>query len=70
MENWDYRAVAYKYAGSGNEPLVDAVAEILHYNESLHMHTLGEEDAQHGACSYCWLRAGRSVRVVLAAQRT
>lgn len=68
MDRWDYRAHAYELAGPGSEHLVDAVAGSLHYNESLHMHQLGDEEVQNGACSYCWLRAGRSVRAVLAAQ--
>lgn len=71
----DYRAQAYIWAGAGNEKLVDAVAADLHYNESLHLHILGEEKAQHGQCVYCWLRAGRAVRALanigaLSAERT
>lgn len=62
---YDYRAQAYKIAGSGNEELVTAVAAELHYNESLHMHNLGEEKQQHSACGYCWLRAGRAVHALV-----
>jgi excisionase family DNA binding protein len=61
----DYRALAYEMAGPGNEKHVDAVAEANHYNESLHMHDLGVEKKQHGACAYCWLRAGRAVQALV-----
>jgi len=61
----DYRALAYEMAGPGNEKHVDAVAAANHYNESIHMHDLGVEKKQHGACSYCWLRAGRAVRALV-----
>jgi hypothetical protein len=72
--DYDYRAQAYHMAGAGNEKHVDNVAAELHYNESLHMHDLGREKKQHGACSYCWLRAGRAVHALvktgaIAAQR-
>lgn len=40
--------------------------EVTH-NESIHMHDLGDEKRQHGACSYCWLRAGRAVRALVEA---
>jgi len=62
----DYRALAYEMAGPGNEKNVDAVASANHYSESIHMHDLGVEKKQHGACSYCWLRAGRAVRALAA----
>ena len=61
----DYRALAYEMAGPGNEKHVDAVAKANHYNESIHMHDLGVEKRHHGACSYCWLRAGRPVRALV-----
>jgi hypothetical protein len=61
----DYRKQAYDWAGDGNEKLVDAVAARLHYNESLHMHNLGVEKKQYGACEYCWLRAGKAVRALV-----
>lgn len=64
--SYDYRAQAYHMAGAGNEKAVDAVAAELHYNESLHMHNLGDEKKEHGACSYCWLRAGRAVHALVA----
>lgn len=57
---YDYRAQAYRIAGAGNEEAVNVIAAELHYNESLHMHNLGEEKQQHDACGYCWLRAGRA----------
>lgn len=60
----DYRAQAYKWAGEGREHHVNAIAASLHYNESLHLHTLGKEESQHGACEYCWLRAGRAVHAL------
>ncbi len=62
MAAYDYRAQAYRMAGAGNEKLVNVVAATLHYNESLHMHDLA--NAEHGKCSYCWLRAGRAVRAL------
>ena len=65
MAAYDYRALAYEMAGPGNEKHVDAVAAELHYNESLHMHNLGEEKKQHGQCAYCWLRAGRAVHALV-----
>jgi len=61
----DDRDQAYKWAGPGNEKYVDAIAADLHYNESIHMHNLGDEKEQHGACTYCWLRAGRAVRALV-----
>lgn len=61
---YDYRAQAYHMAGRGNEKAVNAIAAELHYNESLHMHNLGDEEREHGACSYCWLRAGRAVHAL------
>ena len=61
---FDYRAQAYKWAGPGNEAAVDAVVRDLHYNEPLEMHQLGQEGTQYGACSYCWLRAGRAVHAL------
>lgn len=61
----DYRAQAYSWGGAGNESRVDAIARDLHYNESLHLHNLGDKDVQHGACEYCWLRAGRAVRALV-----
>jgi hypothetical protein len=67
MAKTDYRATAYKWAGAGNELHVDVVASRLHYNESLHMHELGARNEQHGACGYCWLRAGRAVRALVDA---
>lgn len=61
---FDYRAQAYEIATPGHEKHVDAAVNRLHYNESLHMHNLGEEKRQHGACAYCWLRAGRAIRAL------
>ena len=63
----DYRAQAHKWAGPGNESYVNAIAASLHYNESLHMHNLGKEKKQQGACEYCWLRAGRAVYALVRA---
>lgn len=65
MAAYDYRAKAYSMAGAGNEKAVDAAVAVLHYNESLHMHDLGDEKQQHGACGYCWLRAGRTVHALV-----
>jgi hypothetical protein len=65
MAKTDYRAQAYAWAGPGNEIHVDVIASRLHYNESLHLHELGNE--QYGACTYCWLRAGRAVRALVDA---
>jgi hypothetical protein len=67
MAKTDYRAQAYAWAGPGNEIHVDVIVSRLHYNESLHMHHLGVEKKQHGACEYCWLRAGRAVRALVDA---
>jgi len=60
----DYLHIANRIAGPGHEPLILAVAKNLHYNESLHMHDLGMEEKNHGACSYCLLRAGQAVRAM------
>lgn len=67
MTRFGYRAQAYAWAGSGLTSHVDAIAARLHYNESLDLHTLGEETRQHGACAYCWLRAGKAVRALVDA---
>lgn len=67
MAKTDYRAQAYAWAGPGNEIHVDVIASRLHYNESLDMHELGREKKEHGACAYCWLRAGRAVRALIDA---
>ncbi len=62
----DYRAQAYAWAPD-HTAAINAAASRLHYNESLDLHKLGEENTQHGACSYCWLRAGRAVRALIDA---
>lgn len=58
-----YRDQAYEWAGPGRQPMVDAVAAKLHFNESLHMH----ENVEGNSCSYCWLRAGKAVRALAEA---
>lgn len=65
MTRRDLRTHAYSMAGPGNERRVDAIARDLHYNESIHMHNLADDNVQHGACEYCWLRAGRAVRALV-----
>lgn len=64
MAEFDYRRQAYELAGKGYEEHVNTAVKALHYNESLHMHNLGVEKKQHGACEYFWLRAGRTVRAL------
>ncbi|GAA0705032.1 hypothetical protein GCM10010193_70090 [Kitasatospora atroaurantiaca] len=58
---YDYERIANEFAGPNAQDMVRAVAENLHYNESMHMH---EQIEATEPCSYCWLRAGRSVRVM------
>jgi hypothetical protein len=64
MTAYDYLHIASRIAGPGYEPLILAVAKNLHYNESLHLHDLGGEKKNHGACSYCLMRAGQAVRAM------
>lgn len=59
----DYRQQAYDWAGPGREAMVDAIADFLHFNESLHMH----EDIEAKCCAYCWLRAGKAIRALVNA---
>lgn len=59
----DYREIANEFAGPGHEQLVEAIATYHHGNESMHMHQNVESRTP---CAYCWLRAGRAVRVLAA----
>lgn len=58
----DYREQGYAWAGRGFKKHVDAIAARLHHSESSHLHNL---DDVHGACSYCWLRAGKAVLALI-----
>lgn len=60
-DRFDYRAAVIAQVGPGNETTVEAIAEHLHYNESLHMH---EGVADKEPCSYCWLRAGKAIQAI------
>jgi hypothetical protein len=64
MSATDYLDIATRIAGPGYKPLILAVALNLHNNESIHLHDLGREKKNHGACSYCLMRAGQSVRAM------
>jgi hypothetical protein len=59
---YDYEQIANDVAGPGHRKLIRAIAEANHYNESMHMH---EDIHRNEPCSYCWLRAGRAVRVMV-----
>ncbi|MEO3860946.1 hypothetical protein [Acrocarpospora sp. B8E8] len=58
----NYRKIANEFAGPGHEGLVEAIAVYHHGYESMHMH----QDIGKRVCSYCWLRAGRAVGVMVS----
>lgn len=69
MPETNYRILAHKAGGYGNEHLVDAVARALHYSESIHAHNIYDNGyekpySKFKTCSYCLLRAGRSVNAL------
>jgi hypothetical protein len=58
----DYQAQAYAMAtDSGREQAIDSIARYLHHEETMHMHSPPYGKAP---CGYCWLRAGRAVRIL------
>jgi hypothetical protein len=64
MSAYDYEQIAIQWAGAEHKDAVRHIAEHLHANESLHMHDVTEG---REPCSYCWLRAAKSIQ---ALQRT
>ncbi len=60
----DYLDIAKRYAPSHDESVIVFAARRLHYRESLHLHDLGTEADNHGACSYCLLRAATVLNAV------
>lgn len=57
MSREDIRQRAYQLAG-GRETEVEAIAQHLHANESLHLH---ENVSDPVPCDYCYLRAGKAL---------
>jgi excisionase family DNA binding protein len=62
MTMTDYRQIAGEIAGAGHDDLIHAVATRLHANDPPHLHIDAD---QPEPCAYCWLRAGRAVRVMV-----
>jgi excisionase family DNA binding protein len=58
----DYRQIAGEIAGPGHDDLIKQVARRLHSNEPPHLHVDADRPEP---CPYCWLRAGRAVRVMV-----
>ncbi len=57
----NYGDLARQWAGTGNDEVVQEIAQHLHYNESLHMH---DDVGSDEPCSYCWLRAGKALQAI------
>lgn len=45
-----------------DDDVIKYVAQRLHANQSMHLHTLGKEADFFGSCSYCILQAGRAIK--------
>lgn len=58
------RDTAHEWAGAAFGQHVDAAALRMHKNRSLHTHTLGVEDDNHGACPNCFYDAGMAVQAL------